>query len=276
MTIAMPICKLQRSHGVAAVTFAQRNGVARLVDMAQSGSAKVILPQSGSAAAPCPEMVFLNTSGGLTGGDTLSYQINLGCDVRAVGTTQTAERIYRSTTGVARVSVVATVGANGWLDWLPQETILFQSSALHRNLRIDLGKNAGCLMVESIILGRTAMGEVITDVALHDPREVWRGTQPVLIDPFGLTGDALAPSAALLGGAKAVASMAFITQGAQDALPTVRAVLDQPGVQAAASGWDGKLTLRLMAADGWPMRRQILRVLAVLRPGQSAPRVWQL
>ena len=39
--------------------------------------------------------------------------------------------------------------------------------------------------------------------------------------------------------------------------------------------FDGKLSVRLMAADGWPLRRQILRVLAVLREG-PVPRVWQM
>ena len=177
---------------------------------------------------------------------------------------------------MARVVVKARVGASGWLDWLPQETILFQSSALHRSTRIDLGPDAGCLMVETIVLGRAAMGETVTDLCVQDRREVWRQGRPVLIDPFALGDDRLALRPALLNGARVVASIAFVTTGAEDALGPVRAVLDEPGVQAAASGWDGRLTLRLMAADGWPMRRQILRVLAVLRPGQAAPRVWQI
>jgi urease accessory protein len=46
-------------------------------------------------------------------------------------------------------------------------------------------------------------------------------------------------------------------------------------VEAGASGFDGKLTVRLMAADGWPLRRQLLRLLAVLRDG-PVPRVWQM
>ena len=34
-----------------------------------------------------PEIVFLNTSGGLTGGDRLSYRVDLGDGCRAVATT---------------------------------------------------------------------------------------------------------------------------------------------------------------------------------------------
>ena len=276
MNFVPPAPQMQRSHGVAAISLGLHKARMRLLDLAQSGSAKVILPHQGAGMGAVPELVFLNTSGGLTGGDTLRYQITLGEGAQATATTQTAERAYRSTAGVARVVVKARVGASGWLDWLPQETILFQSSALHRSTRIDLGPDAGCLMVETIVLGRAAMGETVTDLCVQDRREVWRQGRPVLIDPFALGDDRLALRPALLNGARVVASIAFVTTGAEDALGPVRAVLDEPGVQAAASGWDGRLTLRLMAADGWPMRRQILRVLAVLRPGQAAPRVWQI
>ena len=276
MTYSRPMPKMQRSHGAASVSLVLRQGRVRLTDLAQSGSAKVILPYGGTQADDQSDVVFLNTSGGLTGGDSLGYQINLGDGVRAVATTQTAERAYKSQSGPARVTVAATVGARGWLDWLPQETILFQSSALHRSTRIDLAADAGCLMIETIVLGRAAMGENITSLVLQDHRQVWRQGHPVMIDPFGLTGAALGDRAALLGKARVVASLAFVTQAAQDALPALRAVLDEPAVQAAASGWDGRLTLRMMAQDSWPMRRQILRLLAVLRPGQAAPRVWQI
>lgn len=276
MTFAQPTPLMQRSHGVAKVSLALHQTTVRVVDLEQSGSAKVILPQYAAGFGDRPEIVFLNTSGGLTGGDSLSYQITLGDGVRATATTQTAERAYKSQSGAARVRVTAEVGAKGWLDWLPQETILFQSSALHRSTRIDLASDAGCLMVETIVLGRAAMGETVTTLGLQDRREIWRAGHPVIIDPFGLTETCLTGSPALLGGAKAIAAIAFVAPAAQDALARLRDVLDEPEVQSAASGWDGKITLRLMAVDGWPLRKQILRVLAVLRPGQAAPRVWQL
>ena len=128
MTAHLPIPAMQRSHGAAAVSFDLHAGRMRLRDLAQKGSAKVLLPPGGAV----PEVVFLNTSGGLTGGDRLSYHLDLGAGVRAVATTQTAERAYRSASGLAQVAVSASVGRGGWLDWLPQETILFQASEIGR------------------------------------------------------------------------------------------------------------------------------------------------
>jgi urease accessory protein len=271
MTAHHPIAQMQRSHGLAAVSFDLAAGRVRLRDLAQAGSAKVLLPHAG----PVPEVVFLNTSGGLTGGDRLSYRVDLGAGARVVATTQTAERAYRAASGVAAVTVTASVGDGGWLDWLPQETILFQSSALSRSTRIDLGAGAGCLVLESVVLGRAAMGEVVNHLTFRDRREIWRQGAPVIIEPFGLDDAALRAGVAVLGGARAFASLALVAQGAEDALPGLRAVLDEPGVQAAASGWDGRLTVRLCAADGWPLRRQILRVLGVMQQGRPLPRVWQ-
>ena len=262
---------MQRSHGLAAVVFDQSAGKTRLVRLRQSGSAKVILPRVGDI----PEVVFLNTSGGLTGGDTLSFSLKLGAGAKAVATTQTAERAYRAGDGFARVSVDLDVGSGGWLDWLPQETILFDQSALDRRTTIDLAPDAGCLALESVVLGRPAMGEVVQRLMLRDTRQVRRGGVAVLLEPLALNTDSLLAGTAVLGGAKAFASLVMLGQGTDAALIAARAVLDEPGVDAAASAWDGKLSVRMMAVDGWPLRQQIRRVLQAIRPA-PLPRVWQM
>jgi urease accessory protein len=200
----------------------------RLTGLRQQGSAKAMLPHVGAH----PEVVFLNTSGGLAGGDRLSYALDLGSGVAATATTQTAERAYRSPDGsTARVRVDLHVGADGWVDWLPQETILFEASRLDRNTRIDLAAGAGCLMLESVVLGRAAMGETLTRVALTDRREIWQAGRPVMLEPLRLTDATLGTGAAGLAGMRAFATLAMVGQGAGDLLAPVRAVLDEAGVR---------------------------------------------
>ncbi|MFT4151959.1 MAG: urease accessory protein UreD [Paracoccaceae bacterium] len=266
MTAHFPI-PMQRAQGVAAVTL---KAGGRLDRLRQQGSAKAILHHLSG-----PEVVFLNTSGGLTGGDRLSFSLTLADGVRAMATTQTAERAYRAGQGVARMDVALTVGAGGWLDWLPQETILFDGSALNRRTRVDLGCDAGCLILESVVLGRAAMGETVTTAHLSDRREVFRDGRPVLVDPVRLTDQALRSGPAGLDGARAFASVSMIAPGAADALAPVRRVLDEAGCRGAASALDGRLNIRILATDGWPLRRQVARVLHVLRPA-GLPRVWQM
>ncbi len=272
MTVQTQLSPMQRSRGEAFASFALSGGRMRLGDLRQAGSAKVILPHVGAV----PEVVFLNTSGGLTGSDRLSYGVTLGDGARVVATTQTAERAYFSNQGAARVDVALRVGAGGWIDWLPQETILFDASHLDRRTWIDLGAGAGCLALEAVVLGRAAMGETVARLAFRDRREIWAGDRPLHIEPLGLDAAALQAGAAVLDGARAFASVVMVAPDAGDMLAPLRAVLDESGVVAAASAYDGRLTLRMMAADGWPLRRQIARALHVMRRGAALPRVWQI
>ena len=267
--------QLQRAKGRASVTLvAGRNGRAVLEDLHQQGSAKAILPRVDGDAT---EVVFLNTSGGLTGGDRLDYALTLAPELRATATTQTAERAYRSAAGTARAEVRLTVGAGGWLDWLPQETILFDGASLDRDIRVDLGAGAGCLFLESVILGRHAMGETVTGLHFRDHRLIRRDGQPLWAEPLEIDSRVLerAGNPAMLGGARAMATLALVHPDAADRLDALRAMLDEDGVESGASAFDGRLILRLIAWDGLPLRRQILRALSVLRPG-PVPRVWQV
>jgi urease accessory protein len=240
----------------------------------QEGSAKAILSGHGTVA---PEVVFLNTSGGLTGGDRMAVSLDLAPGIHATATTQTAERAYASSGDTARVTVRLSVGEGGWLDWMPQETILFDGAALDRHVTLDLAPGAGCLFLESVILGRHAMGETLQGLSFRDRREVTRDGRPLWSEPLAFDTRTLtrAGSPAILGGARAFATIALIRPDADAFLAPLRAVLDQPEVESGASAMDGRLILRLLAWDGLPMRRQILRALAVLRHGRPLPRVWQ-
>ena len=90
----------ERSHGVARVGFRAAPGT-RLDVLQQAGSAKAFV----HPGVQGPEVVFLNTSGGMTGGDRLSFGVTVGAGCRVTATTQTAERAYRSDAGAARVTV---------------------------------------------------------------------------------------------------------------------------------------------------------------------------
>ncbi|MBN2741973.1 MAG: urease accessory protein UreD [Rhodobacteraceae bacterium] len=261
---------MQRSSGAARVAF---DGT-RLRGLHQRGSAKAILPRVPAG----PEVVFLNTSGGLTSGDTLEYSCDLRGGARLVATTQAAERAYRADEGRAEVQVRHRVGAGCWLDWLPQETILFDRAKLGRETVIELAPDAGCLMLEAVVLGRIAMGERVTDLQFFDMRRIERAGKPVFFEPFLLDSNILAQGArsGILGDARAMATLVLCTQDAQDAAVSARAVLNEPGVVGAVSGFDGKCVIRLLAREGWPLRRQILRLMECLRRGQAAPRVWQI
>lgn len=260
---------MQRSHGAAHVGLA----AGQITTLHQQGSAKAMLRLPPRSAVP--EVVFLNTSGGLTAGDRLAYRLDVaGGTVTA--TTQTAERAYRAEGGHARLDVTLSV-RDGVLNWLPQETILFDGASLTRRTEVALSGEARFLGIETVILGRGAMGEVLRRVRLDDRRAVRRDGRLVLLDPLRLDDGVLASagSPAVLGGARAMAVLVLVCRDAVDALSPVRDLLGAEGVTAAASASEGRLTVRALAADGWPIRQMLLRLIARLAP-HGPPRVWQM
>ncbi len=262
MTAFQPIETMQRAKGEAVVTLSATG----LLRLRTEGSAKAILP--GGAAGR--EVVFLNTSGGLTSGDHLRFGLDMAG--RAVATTQTAERAYKATGLPARMDVRLAVGRDGWLDWLPQGTILFDRAALDRRTVIDLAPGAGCLALEAVVLGRAAMGETVREVRFRDRREIRVEGAAWWIDPLAVDPQALHGSATL----QAARAFATIVMTGEAPLQPLRQVLDEPGVTAAASAFAGRTVVRMLAPDGWPLRRQIIRALHILRQGQPLPRVWQV
>ncbi|WP_380058514.1 urease accessory protein UreD [Falsihalocynthiibacter sp. SS001] len=266
--------KMQRMVGRGFADLQVRAGRVRLKGLHQSGSAKVFLP---SVHAPMPEVVFLNTAGGVTGGDHISYELNVGANASATATTQTAERAYESSAGTGLIDVSLTVAEGARLDWLPQETILFQGSNVRRKTIVDLATDARFLMVETIVLGRAAMGETLTDACFADWREVRRNGAPVWIEPFGFDARVLGnpASSVTLAQSKAISTIGYFATGAEDAVtPIRRAIEGIEGVTIAASGWNGKAVVRLMAADAWPLHRALAKILSVIRT-EPLPRVWQ-
>jgi urease accessory protein len=125
------------------------------------------------------------------------------------------------------------------------------------------------MALEMVVLGRAAMGETVATVNFRDRRVIRRAGRPVVVEPLALTDAALQSGAAGLDGARAFASLVMVGQGAEDAVGPVRAT------GAVASGFDGRLCVRMMAPDGLPLRRQVAAVLATLRKG-PLPRVWQI
>ena len=70
----------RRSRGRVFALIGQRQGAVRLVDLHPSGSAKVLLPRPDGAVRV---VAFLNTAGGLTGGDDIALAPSLGPGCRA-------------------------------------------------------------------------------------------------------------------------------------------------------------------------------------------------
>jgi urease accessory protein len=262
---------LQRARGAVELRL-DGGGLRR---MYQSGSAKVILPKVQSAV---PEAVLINTAGGMTAGDRFSYGLSVSGDGGLTATTQAAERVYRGNEGAARLEVNLTVSGGSRLHWLPQETILFNGSRMHRRLEARLDGDSELLIIEPVIFGRTAMGERLTSGYFSDMWRVYRGEKLIHAEATRLDGDLtdMMQRKATAGGAVAMATVLFVAPDAEARLEQARSLLDaSAGVTAAASAWGGKLVLRFLTSDAAAMRRDLMRFLTRFR-NTDLPRVWQM
>ncbi len=275
MQIAPSLLSLQRARGRAEIALHLQDGAVRLQRLYQEGCAKAILPRTHGGG---PEAVLINTAGGLTGGDRLHYAITLGARASLTATTQAAERVYRAAGGTARLTVALTLGPEAVLDWLPQETILFDGGRIERRIDADMPIDARLSLLECLVLGRAAMGETVTSGHFADHWRIRRGGRLVHAEALRLTGDSARAGGgrATLGGARALATFVHVAPDAEARLAEARALLaDLPDVEAAASARGGVLVLRMLAPDHAPMRRALARFLTAFR-ARPLPRVWSL
>lgn len=154
--------------------------------------------------------VMLHTAGGVVGGDRLLIDVALQPASRAVITTAAAGKIYGSNGTPAQQQIVHAIAANASLEWLPQETIIFNGAIFDQHLQVDLAATATWLGWEINRFGRTASGEQFTSGDWKSATAVYREGQPVWIDRQWLCGDEMVNSPHSLAGYPIVASLAWI------------------------------------------------------------------
>ncbi|WP_158807111.1 urease accessory protein UreD [Beijerinckia sp. L45] len=253
--------------------FARHGGVTQRVRVLESGALRLRLPRH---ASPC-EGIILNTGGGVLGGDRLDLAFALGAGAAVVLTTVAAEKIYRAEAEPATIATRLTLAAGARLDWLPQETILFDRARLARSLAVDMAADASLLAAEMLVFGRLAMGETAVAGSLRDDWRVRRDGRLVFADATRLQGDiaTILDRPALGGGARAGALILFVDGQAEAALDPLRAALAAfEAVEAGASAFDGILVARLLARSPEALRAAMVAALGILRNG-ALPRVWQ-
>lgn len=254
------------------MVFRRRDGATHLFRLHQDGSAKVRFPRM---ADNIPEAVLINTAGGMTGGDEFGTEVGLEAGARATLTTQACERIYRSTGPLVTVTNRIGLHAGARLDWLPQETILFDGGRIYRRLEVDLTRDAELLISESIVFGRAAMGETVRSGTFRDRWRIRRDGKLVFADELCFDGDIASQFArpAILAGNAAIATVLLLASECERFLEPVRKIVGDAG---GASAWNGKLLARIAAPDSLSLRRVLIPLLVAVSAGRSLPKVWQL
>lgn len=263
----------QRTKAAARLVTKYALGKTRLDVFYQESAAKIRIPESYDGRM---EAVLINTSGGLTGGDRIAWQVEAGENTNVTVTTQACERVYKSSGGHAEVNTILKAAAGSTLHWLPQETILFDQGALRRTLDVELDETAEFIGLEAVLLGRKAMGEIVETGLFRDRWRVRRKGQLIHAEDVCLSGDlkALVAKSPVLSSNQAFATLLYCGRRAEALLPKLRAFLHDKS--AGISHWNGKLVIRLVAPEGYDLRKVLIPAISLLRNGEPAPKVWNL
>ena len=270
-TSSASVFAANRARGSVSFDVRVQDGVTRRGKLHESGSLRVRFPSPEGAGL---SGVFVNTAGGIAGGDRFDVDITAGEGTRLTLTTAAAEKVYRAAGLPAQLNIALKVAAGAHLGWLPQETILFDRARIARRIDIDLEEGASLLLCEIVVFGRAAMGERMRQGELVDRWRVRRGGRLILAETVRLDGDIGEKLAkpAIAKGAVAVAT-AVIVPGDEALVQTIREISASFGTEVGISAWNGFAMARFCAQDAARLRTDVMAVLARASV-EGLPRLW--
>ena len=222
--------------------------------------------------------LIVHPPGGIAGGDDLAIDATVGAHAQALLTTPGATKWYKANGRSAAQAIRLQVA--GGLEWLPQETIVFNEAQVRSSIDIDLAPAARTIGWDIVALGRAAAGETFETgelaqtIRLHDDgallwveRTRLRGDDELLRSPIGLAGRHVFGCLWAAGPRWSDAQV----ESLRDALPPV----------APLTRLAPRLLLARVLAESTPVARRALQtVWQALRPlvfdGRAAqpPRIW--
>jgi urease accessory protein len=270
LAIQQGIFAANRATGTIALSVKALDGRTLRSHVHEDGSLRVRFP---NAAPEALEAVFVNTGGGMTGGDRFTIDIALEAGTSLIAGTAAAEKVYRSNGPDAEMAVTLNIAEGARLFWLPQETILFDQARLSRSIDVNMAPGASLLMAEAVVLGRVAHGEAMLQGMLADRWRIRRDGRLIYADTARLDGaiSAKLGQAAVTNGGIAFATV-LCAPGGEDQLAAVRALDETFKSEVGISAWNGIAVARLCAKDGAALRHDLIAVLAAL--GAQVPRLW--
>jgi urease accessory protein len=223
----------------------------------------------------------LHPPGGVVGGDELDTEVEVNGAAAALLTTPAAGKFYRSDGRLARQRQTLRVAAGASLEWLPQETIVFDGAGAAMATRVDLRGDARFTGWEILCLGRPGAGEGFALGTVSQAWEIRRDGTPLFMERAVYDRDGMALDAAWgLAGQPVCGSLVCVGDYAEsiDEISAVTAALQPEGLFSVTQLAE-VLMCRYLGPHSEEARRcfactwEILRPLALQRPA-CAPRIW--
>jgi urease accessory protein len=162
--------------------FAERQGETVLVDRRHHGPLRVQRPFYPESRRVC-HVYLIHPPGGLVSGDRVDVDVQVDSGAWGLVTTPGASQYYRSdgqhsVTQRQRIQVAE----RATMEWLPQETILFDGAQADMLTRVDLHAGASFIGWDVTCLGRPASGEYLQQCNIRQRFEVWQNNRPLWLE----------------------------------------------------------------------------------------------
>lgn len=238
---------LRQVRAVAGVRVAVRHdGAATGLDVLhETGGYRLKFPERSGDTL---EAVIVNTGGGVAGGDRVSIVAQAGAGARISLTTATAERFYRSSAAPSVVEVHLEAGEGALVACLPQASVLFSGCNVQRSIVADLAADATLIVAETVVFGRAASGEQMTQGRFRDQWRVHRAGRLVFADATCVEGDIRGQLSrpAVSAGAAIATLLVCVAPDAESRRDPVRSALAARPMTAGVSAWNGMLVARML------------------------------
>lgn len=263
--------------------FAAEGGATRLARRAHRGPFVVQRPFFPEGRDVC-HVYLLHPPGGLVGGDELRLDLRVGPAAHTLVTTPAAGKAYRTLGPVARQSHALTIEAGGTLEWLPQETIVYDGASVEIETRVELAPGARFFGAETLCFGLPARAEPFARGDVRQMFDLRRNGAPILIERGRFEGGAPVQTASWgLGGATVLTLIVAAPAPKAAIVDGLRALAAETpdGDRAAVTvlGDDTALVVRHLGGGAERARAFAQTIWQSVRPAllgrdASAPRIW--
>ena len=273
--------------GLLELDFARvASGRTELVHHYQKAPLQIMRPLYYDDAWPqMPFTYLITTGGGVLHGDRLRTDLRFGPGTAAHVTTQAHTKLYRMDGGYAAATINLTVGADAFVEYLPDPLIPYAGARYAQRTHVTLDPTATFVTGETVYAGRLSRGERHEYDALAIDLDIVADTgRPLVVDRARLGGTAHnARRAAVLGAHDAMSTLYVVTRQVParqlaDALHGAAAAVAGEGTRIGVSVLPGDVGawLRIVGDDtvdiaatrlaAWSAARQVLT-------GRPAPHV---
>ena len=226
-------------------------------------------------------VIVVHPPAGIAGGDQLVIDVAAGEGAHALLTTPGAGKWYRSGGAWASQRVRIDAAAGAVVEWLPQETIVFDGALADICWEATLAPDARAIAWDIVCLGRTGSGEGFDRGRLRIEARVRRGGRLAWLERGRIEpGTRVRSSAAGLAGASVFGTMIAAAPVIEDAwVASCReevprsgegAITRLPGLLVARYRGDSSEAARLYFTALWKRLREPMLGRAAIEP-----RIWK-